>query len=108
MAENEEDDGKWKKNTYLNCNDTSPTSKNRGPFATVEHKSNCGECKKKIGKGRRKIYLKCDDTSPTVSNGSAIIRAKERLRRRSKMIGNGKKPRKTTVIPSKTPRREKA
>jgi hypothetical protein len=35
MAENEEDDGKWKKNTYLNCNDTSPTSRNRGPFATA-------------------------------------------------------------------------
>jgi hypothetical protein len=42
-------------------------------------------------KRKKNIYLKCDDTSPTVGNGSTIIRAKERLRRRSKMIGNGKR-----------------
>jgi hypothetical protein len=69
---------------------------------------------KEAWKRKKNIYLKCDDTSPTsrnqgtVCNGSAIIRAKERLRRTSKMITNGKKPRETTTIPSKTARREKA
>jgi hypothetical protein len=53
---------------------------------------------KEAWKRKKNIYLKCNDTSPTsrnqgtVCNGSAIIRAKERLRRTSKMIGNGKKP----------------